>query len=70
MSGKNNKNSGSVKDQMAQLETALAWFDSEEFNLDEAFDRYEEAAKLSNDLEKTLTEMKNKVEVLSSLHRN
>ena len=64
------KNSSSVKDQMEQLDKALAWFDSEELNLEDAFKKYEEAAELANTLEETLQEMKNKVKVLSSLHQD
>ena len=64
------KNSSSVKEQMEQLDKALAWFDSEEFNLEDAFKNYEEAAELANTLEETLQEMKNKVKVLSSLHQD
>ena len=57
-----------VKEQMEQLDKAIAWFDGDDFNLEEAFKKYETAAELAKDLEDTLVEMKNKVKVLSSLH--
>ena len=62
------KNKLTVKEQMEQLDKAIAWFDGDDFNLEEAFKKYEAAAELANALEDTLVEMKNKVEVLSSLH--
>ena len=62
------KNKLTVKEQMEQLDKAIAWFDGDDFNLEEAFKKYEAAAELAKALEETLVEMKNKVEVLSSLH--
>lgn len=62
------KNKLTVKEQMEQLDKAITWFDGDDFNLEEAFKKYEAAAELANALEDTLVEMKNKVEVLSSLH--
>ena len=62
------KNKLTVKEQMEQLDKAIAWFDGDDFNLEEAFKKYEAAAELAKTLEETLVEMKNKVEVLSSLH--
>lgn len=63
------KNKPTVKQQMEQLEKALAWFDGEEFNLDQAFAKFEEASELSKNLEETLMEMKSKIEVLATLHQ-
>ena len=62
-------NKNTVKEQMERLEKSLAWFDSEDFNLDEAFSKYEEASEQAKQLEQTLTDMKNKIEVLTSLHQ-
>ena len=65
MSGKSKL---TVKEQLDELDKAIAWFDGDDFNLEEAFKKYEAAAELAKALEETLVEMKNKVEVLSSLH--
>ncbi len=58
----------SVKEQMEAINKSLAWFDGDEFNLDEAFAHYEVVAKQVEDLKQTLTTMKNKIEVITTLH--
>ena len=55
----------SFKEKMTELDTLLEWFDSEEVNLDEAVQKYEQALELSKELETELTSAKNKIEVLN-----
>ena len=54
----------SIQYKIDQLNTKMAWFHGEEFNLDEALERYQEVEQLSGEIESTLVDMKNKVEIL------
>lgn len=57
-------NDKTIQQKIDTLEAKMDWFNSEEFNLDEAAKRYEEVDALASDIEKTLMDMKNDVEVL------
>ena len=48
-----------------QLDTAIEWFYSDDFSLDEATDRYKSALTLATDIKKELNALKNHIEVLS-----
>ena len=48
-----------------ELEKSTDWFYSEEFNLEEAVEKYKSAVKLAKDLQKDLDDLKNEVEVLA-----
>lgn len=48
-----------------ELEKDKEWFYSDEFNLDEAVDKYKSATELAKELQKDLNELKNEIEVLS-----
>lgn len=56
--------SSTVADKIEKLEALLAWFESEEITVEQSLKKYEEALKLSQELEKDLKEAKNKVEVI------
>ena len=60
MSEQNNTN-----DKMAQLDTLLAWFDGDEFELELALDKFTEAKKLADAIEQDLMSIKNKIMVVS-----
>lgn len=53
-----------VNEQITKLDACIAWFDSDEFTLEESFDRYKEAEKLAADIETQLKAMKNEITVL------
>ena len=55
---------GEFKTKMKQLDELLAWFESDQVNLEEATKKYEAALKLAKELELQLTEAKNTVEVI------
>ena len=59
-----------IEQKIAQLDTAVEWFYGDDFKLDEALAKYESAAQLATDIEKDLTELKNKVEVLEDFTKN
>ncbi len=54
----------SFQQKMAELDEILDWFESDEVSLDDAVEKYEQAKKLSAELEKELTEAKNKIEII------
>ena len=56
--------SSTTSEKIEKLEELLAWFESEEITIEEALVKYEEALKLSKELEAQLTNAKNQVEVI------
>lgn len=57
-------NNGNVEEQMEKLRLLVAWFESDDFALEKAESKFEEAAKLAQEIEKQLVELKNTVTVL------
>jgi exodeoxyribonuclease VII small subunit len=53
-----------IAEKLEQLEALLSWFESEEITVEEALTKYEEALKLSKELESQLEKAKNQVEVI------
>jgi len=58
-----NKNS-TIQEKIAALEELVAWFDSDEFTLEVALDKFKEAEKLAGEIETDLSELKNDIEVV------
>lgn len=61
MSGKNDK---TIAEMLAELDAKVAWFESEEFSLEEAIDKFTEAEKLAKEIEEKLGSFKNKINEL------
>lgn len=59
------QNNASVQEKMARLDELVAWFDSDEFQLEAALDTFTEAEKLAAEIETQLSEMKNEISVLA-----
>lgn len=55
----------SVGAKIEQLNQNLEWFYGDEFKLEEAVNKYQEAAELAKDIEKELETLKNQIEVIS-----
>ena len=55
----------SLREQMEQLEEILVWFDSDEFELEAAVERYQQAARVAEQIDQRLTEIKNKVTIIT-----
>ena len=53
-----------VAEKLEKLEKLLTWFESEEITVEESLIKYEEALKLSKELEEQLQKAKNQVEVI------
>lgn len=60
MSAKNK----TIEEKMDELREQAAWFESDEFSLSHAKERFDAAAKLARDIESDLSEMENQVTVL------
>ena len=61
MSQQTNK---SVSEKMAQLGELVAWFESDEFPLEDAIDKFREAEKLAESIENDLKNIKNDINVI------
>ncbi len=55
----------SLNQKIEELDGKVEWFYSDEFKLEEAVDKYKDAAKLACEIEKDLDELKKEIEVLS-----
>lgn len=49
---------------LEELESQVEWFYGEEFQLDQATEKYKRATKLAKEVEKELGELKNQIEVI------
>ena len=54
------KKSNFIQDKMKQLEEIVAWFESENVDIDEALAKYETGLKLANELQADIKSTKNK----------
>lgn len=58
-------NEKTIEQMMVELNERIAWFQGEEFNLDEAKQRFVEARQLAKDITAVLDDMQHDIEVLS-----
>lgn len=59
------KKNKTLNQKMTELNQKIEWFNTDEFQLDEATTKYKEAIDLATEIKKDLTEMKNEVEILT-----
>jgi len=57
------KNS-SIKEKTEDLNKILAWFNSGDFDIEKAMQKFKEAQKLAIDIEKELNQLKNEIEIV------
>ncbi|QJU09887.1 hypothetical protein FBF26_01235 [Candidatus Saccharibacteria bacterium oral taxon 488] len=63
---KNDKtNEKTIEQMMAELNERIAWFQGDDFNLDEAKQRFVEARQLAQDITAALDNMQHDITVLS-----
>ena len=63
---KNDKtNEKTIEQMMAELNEQIAWFQGDDFNLDEAKQRFVEARQLAKDITAALDDMQHEITVLS-----
>lgn len=58
------KQSNTIQAKLALLNEKVAWFDSDEFELEQAIDKFGEAERLAEEIEADLTGLKNEINVL------
>jgi len=58
------KNSETVANKLARLSELVAWFESDDFVLEDAVAQFKEAQKLAEDIEHDLSGLKNEIVVL------
>lgn len=63
------KNNLSTEEKIVELERQVAWFDSEEFVLDQAIERYKAAEKLSTEITAELQEFKSTITQIGDKQR-
>ena len=54
-----------LNQKITELNDAVAWFQSEEFEIEQAIEKYKMALKLANEIEDDLSGIKNEIEVLT-----
>lgn len=60
------KNSPTIAGKIAQLDELLEWFESDDFELESALDKFTEAEKLAKEIEAELADFKNKITVIKN----
>ncbi len=60
------KNDKTIQEKMNQLSELVAWFESDEFELETAIEKYKTAEALAGEIEKDLSELKNEITVLKT----
>ncbi|MDO5451761.1 MAG: hypothetical protein Q4F56_01595 [Candidatus Saccharibacteria bacterium] len=55
----------SLNQKIANLDSQVEWFYSDDFKLEDATGRYKGAVKLAKEIEKDLESLKNEIEVLA-----
>lgn len=60
------KNSMTVAEKTAKLHELVAWFDGDEFSLEGALEKFSQAEKLAEEIEKDLMSLKNDIEVVKA----
>lgn len=58
------KQSSSIQSKLALLNEKVGWFDSDEFELEQAIDKFAEAEKLAEEIEGDLATLRNEITVL------
>lgn len=58
------KTSKTIQDKTTELSELVAWFDSDEFKLEEALDKFKIAETLATEIEKDLADLKNDIQIV------
>ena len=64
MSEQNKPDQKTVQEKMNQLSELVAWFQSANFSLEEAVDRYKQAETIAEEIQADLTSLKNEITVI------
>jgi len=58
------KQDKTIQEKTDELDAIVAWFDSEDFTLELALDKFKQAEALAQDIQKDLTGLKNEINVI------
>jgi exodeoxyribonuclease VII small subunit len=58
------KNEITIAEKLEQLRELVAWFEGDEFSIEEALDKFAQAEKLAKTIDEDLSVFKNKITVL------
>ena len=58
------KNNATVAEKTAKLDELVAWFDGDDFELEQAIEKFKEAEKLAEEIEHDLSALKNTITVV------
>ena len=58
------KNNKTIQEKIAELDTLVAWFDSDDFTLETALEKFKQAETLAKAIEDDLSSLKNEIEVV------
>jgi exonuclease VII small subunit len=58
------KHNETLEERLQQLDEKLRWFEGDDFELEQAFERFKEADALASAIEKDLATLKNEIVVL------
>ena len=59
-----NDNKKTVQDKITELSELVAWFDSDEFALETALDKFKKAETLAIEIEQDLLSLKNDIQIV------
>ena len=59
------KENKTLNQKMEDLESKIEWFYSDEFNLDDAMEKYQNTMALAKELQADLDKLKNKIKILA-----
>ena len=60
------KNDKTIQQKMNQLSELVAWFESDEFELETAIEKYKTAEAIAGEIETDLSQLKNEITVLKA----
>jgi exodeoxyribonuclease VII small subunit len=60
------KSERTITEKTAELNKMVVWFDSDDFELEQAVIKFSEAEKLAEEIEQDLKELKNTIEVVKT----
>lgn len=59
-----------ITQKIAQLDEAAEWFYGDDFALDQALAKYQQATKLASEIQQDLEQLKNQVEVIEDFTKS
>lgn len=65
-----NSNTPSLTEKIKQLDQAVEWFYGDDFKLDQALAKYQDATELAATIDQDLTKLKNQVEVVEDFTKD